>query len=1073
MMRLPDGNPKIAFITTVGVNVGDEFIREGICSFFDELFDAWTPYYVNKHDLATLYRTVYDEPGRLGDKIRDADIVVQAGAPVYWKIGSSTSYNVEWADELWFKRVFRLGPDKPILNIAAGACQPYPDFAATFLADPACVDFALRAARACRWTSVRDPLASQILYALNVEHEPLACSAFHAARRLRPCEPDKDLVGVNLMPLGGHYRLRDDVREDAWLAVARTVLREIRRHHRVRFIAHDGPEERFMAGLVEAGEEVFHSADYRDYLTAYQRCSYVLANRVHGGVCAAGFGRPAIIVGNDTRLQIADFIGLPGYYVGTVSSEELCAAFRRAVATREQEEERLLALREESALRYRSAMAQALGSGNPPPLRRATAAAGRQPVAGSPGPATPEETDSRRRADFLDTLRRFAGRYGFDPLAAPGELRGAPWVWFNVLAGTDFSRLRLLHLGGSACPFPWFLASIGADVTLGDSDPQSLPRWEKLRAETGLGAKLKIVPDERLPFEARTFDIVTSFCVLERSADRPLAVAEVCRVLKPGGRFALAFALRGPSREEALPDEGGRALTGAEFEEAVGNAAGLVPVGTAHGKAGAVPHFVACQEGAAGHGVGAALLRKRIVDGDSVKRVLLPRLDTHGDIVLFKGFVDALLERFPKAEVTLLVREGYDQLKPLFSERLAWRTLPCDPWARYSDAELQGMAGVLGGVAAEPWDLVLFTTYHRTFPEEILAALLAEPVCVGLGRPPALQKWQERALARLKLTADNPFDQILAVDELTHETEKYQRLWDLLFDDNAVVPPPRIAVPGELRTAAESVLESLGLQPGSYVVCMPAGVQNVRIKKWPEERFAEVLCWLARERGLAPLLIGHESERGILEKVESLAETRGTDVKSWLGGHGDLALLAALAAGSALYVGNDSAPMHLAAATGIPTVGIYGGGTWPRFTPVGARSLAAVAPLPCFYCGWECVFGEAHCLRLVTVDDVQAAIDRILSREVGRDRTHRAAVLPSADSQELMEQSSRVYRGLRSVLRERDEARDALSIDLEDCAVGASQARAALDALRHSLIWRAASPLRRVLDKLRNPRGPA
>ena len=34
-------DPKIVFMTTLGVNVGDEFIREGIFSFFDEIFERF------------------------------------------------------------------------------------------------------------------------------------------------------------------------------------------------------------------------------------------------------------------------------------------------------------------------------------------------------------------------------------------------------------------------------------------------------------------------------------------------------------------------------------------------------------------------------------------------------------------------------------------------------------------------------------------------------------------------------------------------------------------------------------------------------------------------------------------------------------------------------------------------------------------------------------------------------------------------------------------------------------------------------------------------------------------------
>jgi ADP-heptose:LPS heptosyltransferase len=378
-------------------------------------------------------------------------------------------------------------------------------------------------------------------------------------------------------------------------------------------------------------------------------------------------------------------------------------------------------------------------------------------------------------------------------------------------------------------------------------------------------------------------------------------------------------------------------------------------------------------------------------------KILIPRFDTHGDIVLLKGFIDALLERFPKAEITLFVREGYDQLKPLFSDRLVWRTQPYSPWVRYSHDELKCVVDALRPVASESWDLVLFTAFSRTFLEEILAAMLAEPFCVGLGKQPALTCLQKLALVRLNLPVVNPYDQIIPVEELSHETDKYQQFWELLFEQQQVLSLPEITVPEDLAKAAELVLAELELSPGPYVACMPSGTQNHKIKKWPEERFAELIGWFSIEHGVPSLLIGHESEQEILEEVKALAEARGVHVKFWIGKQGDLGAMAAILQKAALYIGNDSAPMHIAAAVGIPTVGIFGGGTWPRFKPVGKQTLAIVAKLPCFYCMWNCVLEEPKCIRLITVNDVNSAIDMVISDVIPENRIHEV----HADPEEL------------------------------------------------------------------------
>ena len=82
-------------MTTVNHNVGDEFIREGIRSFLDEVLGDYDPYYVHKHDLATLHKPLLDETELLADKFRDADLIIQAGSPVYWAFDQYRCYTVD------------------------------------------------------------------------------------------------------------------------------------------------------------------------------------------------------------------------------------------------------------------------------------------------------------------------------------------------------------------------------------------------------------------------------------------------------------------------------------------------------------------------------------------------------------------------------------------------------------------------------------------------------------------------------------------------------------------------------------------------------------------------------------------------------------------------------------------------------------------------------------------------------------------------------------------------------------------------------------------------------------------
>ena len=90
-----------------------------------------------------------------------------------------------------------------------------------------------------------------------------------------------------------------------------------------------------------------------------------------------------------------------------------------------------------------------------------------------------------------------------------------------------------------------------------------------------------------------------------------------------------------------------------------------------------------------------------------------------------------------------------------------------------------------------------------------------------------------------------------------------------------------------------------------------------------------------------------------------------------------------------LFVGNDSGPMHVAAALGVPTVGIFGPGTPRRTRPTsrGGRVVTVGGDYPCSPCRQdffrECPpspAGKPFCLEEIGVMDVELAAARLLER---------------------------------------------------------------------------------------------
>ncbi len=124
--------------------------------------------------------------------------------------------------------------------------------------------------------------------------------------------------------------------------------------------------------------------------------------------------------------------------------------------------------------------------------------------------------------------------------------------------------------------------------------------------------------------------------------------------------------------------------------------------------------------------------------------------------------------------------------------------------------------------------------------------------------------------------------------------------------------------------------------PRPYALLVPGAAAHRPRKRWPVDRFAELACALAA-RGRTPVVIGGPGEAALARSILA-----GCPQAVDLTGRTAIADIAGLARGAALAVGNDTGPMHLAAAVGCRCVVLFSadsdpartaprgpGGTWP------------------------------------------------------------------------------------------------------------------------------------------------
>jgi heptosyltransferase-2 len=146
-------------------------------------------------------------------------------------------------------------------------------------------------------------------------------------------------------------------------------------------------------------------------------------------------------------------------------------------------------------------------------------------------------------------------------------------------------------------------------------------------------------------------------------------------------------------------------------------------------------------------------------------------------------------------------------------------------------------------------------------------------------------------------------------------------------------------------------------------------------KRWGDHQFAEAADKLAEEFTLAVVIIGSEGERSISDSIQKFMKAPAII----LNGKTSLETLIGLIAESKLMLGNDSGPVHLASALGIPAVAVFGATDYVVAAPYGPRGRAVHVPVECSPC-WlrECPI-DHRCMTRVSPEMVCAAAREVLS----------------------------------------------------------------------------------------------
>jgi ADP-heptose:LPS heptosyltransferase len=351
---------------------------------------------------------------------------------------------------------------------------------------------------------------------------------------------------------------------------------------------------------------------------------------------------------------------------------------------------------------------------------------------------------------------------------------------------------------------------------------------------------------------------------------------------------------------------------------------------------------------------------------DQFNRILLVRLRQIGDVIFTTPAVAALRRRFPDAHLTYVVEPAAAPVvagNPHLDEvivtprqgglladiRLGWRLRQ----ARY--------------------DLAI--DFHGGPRASLLTLLSGAPRRIGYDV--AARGWM--------------YTDVVERPRELRRRHSVENQWDLLraigiTAPTAVENPVEMSVDRAAEAAIDERLVAAGVARDEDLAVIHVSASSP-FRRWPLPAFVETVAALASRAGRRVIVTSGPSERdaaqGIIDDARA-ALPAGSRDRVLRGGDFSLAELRALLERSAVFIGGDSGPLHLAATTRVPIVAIFGPTPSERSIPWRDPALPVavmeIDGLPCRPCDQRtCEPGDFRCLTRIDAPSVIAAAERLLA----------------------------------------------------------------------------------------------
>ncbi|UCD84699.1 MAG: lipopolysaccharide heptosyltransferase II [Deltaproteobacteria bacterium] len=343
------------------------------------------------------------------------------------------------------------------------------------------------------------------------------------------------------------------------------------------------------------------------------------------------------------------------------------------------------------------------------------------------------------------------------------------------------------------------------------------------------------------------------------------------------------------------------------------------------------------------------------------EKILIVQTAFIGDIVLTTPLIKAVKEIYPRAKLSFLTtpkgKELVEDIEEL-DEIIAYDK-------KEEDKGIIGLIKLVRAIRARGFDLSL--TPHQSYRTALLLFLADIPIRIG---------YKESSFSFL-------YNRKVHWNPKIHQVERAMLLLEALGEGRKNSRNPYLNLSPVVEQEAQVILEQAGIKKSDLVVGVSPG-SVWATKRWIPEGYGELITQLNSIYGAKVLILGGPEDREVVKEVMFHCEVKPINLTE----QSSLKQLVALIDRCELFVGNDSGPMHIAVARGVPVIAIFGP-TTPElgFSPYSTDSLVIQQELDCRPCGLHgsrrCPEKHFKCMSSIPAEEVLEAAGKFLRKPRG------------------------------------------------------------------------------------------